>query len=140
MHMAIEYVTLLGNESGFANQISQHFFISSIVGTRRGYNVLLNHDRAHVIGAKAKGHLTKFQTLRQPGRLKIFNVIQKQPRHGQHHEIVDPGWFIFNAAAERRVLSLEGPGYECSEASGFVLQVPDSLQVTHAMLDIIAYA
>src|SRR4029079_8365055 len=56
----IKDVSLLWNKAGFADQVTQHLFVGTIVGARSRHDVFFNHDSSNVVGTETQGHLTKF--------------------------------------------------------------------------------
>ena len=76
--MSIQNVALLRNESGLANQVAQSLFVRAIVRAGGGDDIFFYHDGAHVVRAEAQRHLAKTQSLRQPGRLEVLDVIEEE--------------------------------------------------------------
>ncbi len=72
--------------------------------------------------------------MRNPGGLHVFDVIEVDARDRQRLQVFDGGSFLFDKAAERGVLALEGPRDKGGEAAGFLLQVADQFQVIHPLL------
>ena len=128
VYVFVENVALLRNKARLANQITKHLLVGAIVSSRRRDNIFLNHDRAHVVRAKTQRHLSETQSLRQPRRLEVFDVVEKQTRHRKHLQIIDAGRLVFDPAAERGVLALERPRNKRREAAGLILQIANALQ------------
>src|ERR1051326_914802 len=117
----VKDVALLRDETGFGDQVAQHLLVGAIVSASGGDDVLFDHDRAHIVSAKAQRYLPETQTLRQPRRLKVFDVVEEQTRHRQHLQIIHTSRFVFYLPPERGVLTLKSPRNERGEAAGFIL-------------------
>ena len=53
VYMFVEDVALLRDEAGFADEELEHLLVCFITGAGGGDDVLLDHNRAHVVRAEA---------------------------------------------------------------------------------------
>src|SRR5262245_32190530 len=67
---------------GAADHANQLLFGGLVVSPGGANDVFLNHDAPQVVGAKMEPDPAHLQSLREPGNLKVAEVVQKQPRYG----------------------------------------------------------
>src|SRR5829696_5011733 len=120
-YVFVEDIALLGGEACLADQELKHLLVGAVVGPGRCYDILLDHNRTHVVCSETQRNLSEPQTLCQPGRLEVFDVVEKQTGDCKHLQVIDTCRLVFNPASKRRVLTLEGPGDERGEAASFIL-------------------
>ena len=82
--VVVEDVSLLGSVTGFGDLVTEVAFVGFVVGTGGGDDVFFDHDRAHIVGAESQGGLAETYALGQPRRLDVLNVVEEQPRYGEH--------------------------------------------------------
>lgn len=63
---AVDGVAFDRTETGIADEPLQILFCGVIVRARCGHDIFLNHDAAHVVGAKPQRDLPQLESLRQP--------------------------------------------------------------------------
>src|SRR3954451_754302 len=110
------------------------------MGAGGGGDVFCDHDAADVVAAEPETELAGLETLSDPGALDVLNVVEVDAGDGEGLEVLDGGRFLFDKAAKRGVLALEGPRDEGGEAAGLLLEIADELEVVHPLLDGLAAA
>ena len=94
-------------------------------------DVFFDHQAPHIVGTIQERQLTDLAALRDPARLNVGNVVEIQPRHGLRLQILErPGC---RDVGHLGVVGLERPANEGREASRFVLQFPQPLQMLHPL-------
>ena len=63
--------------------------VGSDPDTGSGYNVLLDHGAAQIVGAEAQSDLSQLEPLGDPRGLDVRDVDEIEPGYGQSHEVVD---------------------------------------------------
>ena len=101
-------------------------------------HVLLDHDRTHVVGAELECELTDLLALRHPAGLQVLHIIQEEPRHRERRQVLMGE--RFGHVLHFGVVVLEGPRDKRREATGFILQVSNALQVLDSSLQSLAHA
>src|ERR1022692_2901629 len=135
---AIQRVALHGTEAGVANGLPQLFFVGLVGASGGGHYVLLDQDAAQIVTAIAQRHLSKLDAGRKPTGLHVIEIVEIDARDRQRLQIIRCGRFLLDEAPERRALTLEHPGNESGESTGFFLKLADALEVAHTMLDALA--
>ena len=104
-------------------------------GRAGGAEDLLAHDRAlDVVRAEVERDLGERHGHRDPVRLDVRDVVEQQPRDGDHLQVVGAGLEPEAAALEDGVLRVERERDEREEAAGPVLLVAQAQQVVDALL------
>src|SRR5262245_11147389 len=127
--VVIKNVSLLRNETGFADLVAQVTLVCAGRGTGGRDNVFLDHYRTHVIGPEAKCRLAELQPLRKPRCLDVLDVVEKKARDSEHLEVIDAGRFFFDLSAKSGVLALKRPWNERRKSAGLVLYVANALEM-----------
>src|ERR1022692_1076841 len=97
---AVQRVALFGNEAGVADDAPQLFFAGVVMCAGGGDHVLLDHDAAHVVAAEAQADLAGLQSLGDPGRLNVLDVVEVDARDRQVLQIFYSGGLFMHEAAE----------------------------------------
>src|SRR6478609_2642001 len=96
---------------------------------------LLPHDRAlDVVGAEVERDLGEREAHHDPVRLHVRDVVEQQPRDGEHLQVVSARREPEAAPLEDGVLGVEGERDEGEEATRLVLLVAQPQQVVDALL------
>ncbi len=96
---------------------------------------LLAHDGAlHVVRAEVERDGRERHAHHDPVGLDVRDVVEHQPRDGEHLQIVGAGRVPPAAALEDRVLGVERERDEGEEAAGLVLLVAQPQQVVDPLL------
>src|SRR5688572_27685971 len=73
---AVQGIALLGNETCVANHAAQFLFAGAMMGPGSRNHVFLDHDTAYVVASEAEPELACFQSLSDPGRLNVVEILQ----------------------------------------------------------------
>src|SRR5262245_23950083 len=74
----VEDVSLPRFPPGLADRALDFFEREVVNRARRRDDVLLDHERAHVVGAEKERELSDFPPLRHPRRLNVGDVVEEQ--------------------------------------------------------------
>src|SRR5436190_11736328 len=118
-HVAVERVAL---HRGLPERLDRAHEVVCRGAVRRAGrrdDVLLDHHRAHVVGAEAEGDLADLHALRHPARLDVVDVVEVDPRHGLREQVVERGRHVLGPylRGEPIAVVLERPGDEGAEAA-----------------------
>src|SRR4029453_10647972 len=97
----------------------------------RAHDVLLDHDRAHVVAAELQGELADAQSLGDPRRLEVAEVVEVQAADGEGHEVVGRGGVGVVVAARAAAAGLVAPADEGAEPARLVLHLAQAAQGPH---------
>jgi hypothetical protein len=96
---------------------------------------LLADDRAlDVVGAEVQGDLRHRHPHHDPVRLDMVDVVEEEPRHGDHLQVVRPVGVLPAALLEDGVVRVEGERDEGEEAGGLVLELAKAQPVVDPLL------
>src|SRR5665647_2328543 len=130
--LAVERVALHRRAPGGADQPHHLVDVALVAHAGRGDDVLLDHRRAHVVGAESECDLAHLEALSDPRRLDAEHVVEVDAADGEQAQVVEAGGGSVTGL-ELRVTGLEGPRDEGGEAAGLVLKVADAAQVLDAL-------
>ena len=80
-------------------------------------------------------HLADLEALRDPRRLDVVDVVEKEARDGLREQVVERGRRLGDGLAELAEVWLERPRDERAEAVHLILQVADQAHVLDALLE-----
>ena len=89
-------------------------------------HVFLDHQAAHIVGAEEESQLPDLGALRDPRRLNVGNVVEKEPRNRLRAEIFEGA---SGGEIGHLVARLHRPADECREAARFVLQLAKPVEM-----------
>ena len=134
--LVVERVALHRDPAGGADDADE--LLELLLGARRragGVEDLLAHERAlDVVGAEVERDLGDRHRQRDPVGLDVRDVVEHQPRDGEHLQVGGAGLEGEAAPLEDRVRRMEGERDEGEEAAGPVLLVAEAEQVLDPLL------
>ena len=101
---------------------------------RRLEDLLADDGALDVVRAEVERHLGERQPHHDPVGLDVRNVVEEEPRDGDHLQVVRAGRVAPAAALEDGVLGMEGERHEREEAARLVLERAQPEQVVDALL------
>src|SRR6185437_486770 len=85
---AVERVPLAGSVARVGDRVDEVLGGGAVGGTGCRDDVLLDHDRPHVVSPERQRDLADLHALRHPRRLDVLDVVEVDPAHGLHQQVV----------------------------------------------------
>lgn len=123
----VKNVSLARDIAQFADRIADLVERQKVDRAGFGYDVFLEHQRAHVVGTKEEGQLTDLESLGDPTALNVWDVIEEQSRDGLGFQVLERAGR--RDVAHLGIFGLECPADEGGKALGLVLETSESLEV-----------
>src|SRR5579884_2192075 len=134
--LVVEAVALHRDTARLADEADELGDLLLGAGARaRGLEDLLPHDcPLDVVGAEVERDLGEREAHHDPVRLHVRDVVEQEPRDGDHLHVVGAGREAKAAALEDGVLGVEGERDEGEEAAGAILLLAQPQQVVDPLL------
>src|SRR5438105_6729998 len=121
VYVFIEHISLPRDVAGFADRVFDLLQSQVIHGAGLGNDVFLNHETAHVVGAKEESELPNLRALRHPRGLNVRDVVEVKPGDRLRLQVLmGARW---RHLGHGRVFRLKRPADKGGEAAGLVLEL-----------------
>src|ERR1019366_9960013 len=87
----VQRVALCGNVSGVGNDAAQLGFVGAVGHACREDDIFLDQNASDIVGAELQTDLADLDSLREPARLDVIDVVEIEPADGERLQIVDSG-------------------------------------------------
>src|SRR5689334_17220993 len=131
----VERVPLAGPVARVSDRVDEVLGGGAVGSAGRRDDVLLDHDRAHVVGPERERDLADLHALRHPRRLDVLDVVEVDPAHSLHQQVVEARRRPGHLRGKRGVVGLVRPRDERAEAVHLVLQLADAAHVLDPLLE-----
>src|ERR1039458_4329149 len=111
----VDRAALHRREARVLDELEHRRLTHLVVRARGSHDVLLDHDRAEVVGAERRRDAADLRALREPRALHVRHVVEVEACDRERAQVVVAARRL-DRAVHRRVLLLEGPGDESGEA------------------------